>query len=39
MFGVTSKKRHIHFKVAVADFDEKTLLVICDGKALLVFQP
>jgi hypothetical protein len=37
MFGVTSEERHIHLKMAVADFDEKCVLVVGYGDAFLVF--
>jgi hypothetical protein len=37
MLGVTSEERHIHFKMTVADFDEKGVLVVGYGDAFLVF--
>jgi hypothetical protein len=37
MFGITSEERHIHFKMTVADFEEKGLLVVGDCDTLLVF--
>jgi hypothetical protein len=37
MLGVTPEERHIHFEMAVADFDEKCVLVVGYGDAFLVF--
>jgi hypothetical protein len=37
MLGVTPEERHIHFKMTVADFDEKCVLVVGYGDAFLVF--
>jgi hypothetical protein len=37
MLGITSEERHIHFKMTVADFEEKGLFVIRDSDTLLVF--
>jgi hypothetical protein len=37
MFGVTPEERHIYFEMAVADFDEKGVLIVGNGDAFLVF--
>jgi hypothetical protein len=38
MLGITSKERHIHLKMTVADFHEKCLFIVCDCDALFVFE-
>jgi hypothetical protein len=37
MLGITPEQRHIHLKMAIADFDEKCVLVVGDRNAFLVF--
>lgn len=38
MLGVTPEKRHVDFKMAVADFNEEGVFIVCNRNPFLVFQ-
>ena len=38
MFRITSKKRHIYFKVAITNFNEKRIFIVRNRNTLLIFK-